>query len=35
MPGTGFKKVANEMRKHLVDFINVPFDMVRTQMVGH
>jgi hypothetical protein len=33
MPGGSFQRVAAEMREHLTEFINAPFDMVRAQMV--
>jgi hypothetical protein len=32
-PGAGFKKVAAKMRERVVEFINAPFDLVRSQMV--
>lgn len=33
MPGGGFKKEAKVFRQSLLDMINVPFDLVKKQMV--
>jgi hypothetical protein len=33
VPGAGFQKLAVDFRGHLMEFINSPFEFVRTQMV--